>query len=34
MINVGKWSFIAGVVLAVLTGFLAIPNLAIVMLIL
>ena len=34
MINVGKWSFIAGVILAILSGFLAIPNLAIVLLIL
>jgi len=32
--NIGKWSFIIGLVLAVLSGFLAIPSLAIVLLVL
>lgn len=34
MVNVGKWAFIAGIILAVLAGFFAIPNLAVVLLIL
>ena len=34
MVNIGKWSFVVGVILAILAGFLAIPNLAIVLLIL
>jgi hypothetical protein len=34
MVNIGKWSFVIGVILAILAGFLAIPNLAIVLLIL
>ncbi|MDH4358818.1 MAG: hypothetical protein OEV37_02640 [Candidatus Berkelbacteria bacterium] len=34
MVNVGKWAFIAGVILAILAGFFAIANLAVVLLIL
>ncbi len=34
MTDLGKWSFIAGLILAVLSGFLAIPYIAIVLLVL
>ena len=34
MTNVGKWAFIIGLILAILSGFFAIPALAIVLLIL
>lgn len=34
MVNIGKWSFIAGVVIAILAGFATIPNLVWVLLIL
>ncbi|MFC1656636.1 hypothetical protein ACFL14_01555 [Patescibacteria group bacterium] len=34
MINIGRWAFIIGVLLAILAGFFNIPNLAIVMAIL
>lgn len=34
MVNIGKWAFIVGLVLAIVSGFLTIPSLAIVLLIL
>ena len=34
MINIGRWAFIIGILLAILAGFFNIPNLAIVMVIL
>jgi len=34
MVNVGKWAFIIGLILAILAGFLAVPNLAFVLLVL
>lgn len=34
MVNIGKWAFIIGVLLAILAGFLTIPNLALILLVL